>query len=203
MKQTVVKHPQHPEQDQGQRGHSVNINGSESFNPQGWYVCVGFPRFCFQQFCFLQEALLPYYVHTEVYFLLQIIANDYYILNPKYVPFSVNVEIWLVWCIGFLFYELTRFIDLKIFLHSLILYVANYAVYKQRILFFPSKIYDLYMLKIQTKLSLCPLTLLLKIPVQWSCRTRQNLYLVVSLQCHLAYFSISAFLKNWELGLDA
>lgn len=130
MKQTVVKHPQYPEQDQGQRGHSININGSESFNPQGWYVCVGFPRFCFQQFCFLQEALLPYDVHTEVYFLLLIIANDYYILNPKYVPFSVNVEIWLVWCIGFLFYELTRFIDLKIFLHSLVLYVANYAVYK-------------------------------------------------------------------------
>lgn len=191
MKQTVVKHPQYPEQDQGQREHSININGSESFNPQGWYVCVGFPRFCFQQFCFLQEALLPYYVHTEVYFLLLIIANDYYILNPKYVPFGVNVEIWLVWCIGFLFYELTRFIDLKIFLHSLVLYVANYAVYKQRILFFPSKIYDLYMLKIQTKLSLCPLTLLLKIPVQWSCRTRQNLCLVVSLQCHLAYFSVS------------
>lgn len=70
MKQTVVKHPQYPEQAQGQRGHSININGSESFNPQGWYVCVGFPRFCFQQFCFLQEALLPYYVHTEVYFLL-------------------------------------------------------------------------------------------------------------------------------------
>lgn len=136
MKTSSFEYPKHPGHYLDQSIHSTSVNCSESFKSTEMLFLSRFPSFLLPAVgYFHHEALLLYYMCTYAFFFFQTIVSDYYILNPNLHLFSVNVETWLVLCIRFLSYDLTIFIYLKIF-DSFVLYVANHAIYKQRILIF-------------------------------------------------------------------